>query len=190
MHTISFTFAFFRRITVLAVLSFSLADCGLMGYGGGGSGTRGTKAYTVRRKTYRPCLSADGYRENGVASWYSRDFHGKTTVNGERYNVYAMTAAHKLLPFGTKVRVTHLRNGKSIVVRVNDRGPFVGDRIIGLSYASAKEPDMIGTGTAHVRVEAIETFGGASPGDMNGSFYTQIVALSSQVLARDLMQRL
>lgn len=85
--------------------------------------------------------------------------------------MYAMTAAHKLLPLGTKVRVTHLRNGKSIVVRVNDRGPFVGDRIIDLSYASAKELGMIGTGTARVRVEAIETFGGASPGDMNGSFY-------------------
>ena len=154
MRTISFTFASFCRITALAVLSFSLAGCGLMDYGGGGSGTRGTKTYTVRGKTYRPYLSADGYREDGVASWYGRDFHGKTTANGERYNMYAMTAAHKLLPLGTKVRVTHLRNGKSIVVRVNDRGPFVGDRIIDLSYASAKELGMIGTGTARVRVEA------------------------------------
>ena len=85
----------------------------------------GTKTYTVRGKTYRPYLSADGYRGRRVASWYGRDFHGKTTANGERYNMYAMTAAHKLLPLGTKVRVTHLRNGKSIVVRVNDRGPFV-----------------------------------------------------------------
>jgi len=101
-----------------------------------------------------------------------------------------MTAAHKLLPLGTKVRVTHLRNGKSIVVRVNDRGPFVGDRIIDLSYASAKELGMIGTGTARVRVEAIETFGGASPGDMNGSFYIQIAALSSQASAQDLVRRL
>ena len=151
MRTISFTFASFCRITALAVLSFSLAGCGLMDYGGGGSGTRGTKTYTVRGKTYRPYLSADGYREDGVASWYGRDFHGKTTANGERYNMYAMTAAHKLLPLGTKVRVTHLRNGKSIVVRVNDRGPFVGDRIIDLSYASAKELGMIGTGTARVR---------------------------------------
>ncbi len=147
---------------------------------------------------YRPCrfvfflggLSADGYREDGVASWYGRDFHGKTTANGERYNMYAMTAAHKLLPLGTKVRVTHLRNGKSIVVRVNDRGPFVGDRIIDLSYASAKELGMIGTGTARVRVEAIETFGGASPGDMNGSFYIQIAALSSQASAQELVRRL
>ena len=177
-------------ITALAVLSFSLAGCGLMDYGGGGSGTRGTKTYTVRGKTYRPYLSADGYREDGVASWYGRDFHGKTTANGERYNMYAMTAAHKLLPLGTKVRVTHLRNGKSIVVRVNDRGPFVGDRIIDLSYASAKELGMIGTGTARVRVEAIETFGGASPGDMNGSFYIQIAALSSQASAQDLVRRL
>ena len=94
MRTISFTFASFCRITALAVLSFSLAGCGLMDYGGGGSGTRGTKTYTVRGKTYRPYLSADGYREDGVASWYGRDFHGKTTANGERYNMYAMTAAH------------------------------------------------------------------------------------------------
>ena len=144
----------------------------------------------MRGKTYRPYLSADGYREDGVASWYGRDFHGKTTANGERYNMYAMTAAHKLLPLGTKVRVTHLRNGKSIVVRVNDRGPFVGDRIIDLSYASPKELGMIGTGTARVRVEAIETFGGASPGDMNGSFYIQIAALSSQASAQDLVRRL
>ena len=177
MRTISFTFASFCRITALAVLSFSLAGCGLMDYGGGGSGTRGTKTYTVRGKTYRPYLSADGYREDGVASWYGRDFHGKTTANGERYNMYAMTAAHKLLPLGTKVRV-------------NDRGPFVGDRIIDLSYASAKELGMIGTGTARVRVEAIETFGGASPGDMNGSFYIQIAALSSQASAQDLVRRL
>lgn len=190
MRTISFTFASFCRITALAVLSFSLAGCGLMDYGGGGAGTRGTKTYTVRGKTYRPYLSADGYREDGVASWYGRDFHGKTTANGERYNMYAMTAAHKLLPLGTKVRVTHLRNGKSIVVRVNDRGPFVGDRIIDLSYASAKELGMIGTGTARVRVEAIETFGGASPGDMNGSFYIQIAALSSQASAQELVRRL
>ena len=173
MRTISFTFASFCRITALAVLSFSLAGCGLMDYGGGGSGTRGTKTYTVRGKTYRPYLSADGYREDGVASWYGRDFHGKTTANGERYNMYAMTAAHKLLP-----------------LRVNDRGPFVGDRIIDLSYASAKELGMIGTGTARVRVEAIETFGGASPGDMNGSFYIQIAALSSQASAQDLVRRL
>ena len=145
---------------------------------------------------YRPCrfvfflggLRADGLRRRGGR--HARDFHGKTTANGERYNMYAMTAAHKLLPLGTKVRVTHLRNGKSIVVRVNDRGPFVGDRIIDLSYASAKELGMIGTGTARVRVEAIETFGGASPGDMNGSFYIQIAALSSQASAQELVRRL
>ena len=107
----------------------------------------------------------------------------------EKYGAES-AAAHKLLPLGTKVRVTHLRNGKSIVVRVNDRGPFVGDRIIDLSYASAKELGMIGTGTARVRVEAIETFGGASPGDMNGSFYIQIAALSSQASAQDLVRRL
>ena len=151
---------------------------------GGGKGT-----YTVRGKTYRPYLSAEGYREDGVASWYGKDFQGRTTANGERYDMYAMTAAHKLLPLGTTVRVTHLRTGRSVVVRINDRGPFVGDRIIDMSYASAREIGLIGTGTAEVRVEAI-TSGGSRPDDMDGRFYIQVAALSSEASAQDLVKRL
>ena len=160
MRTTCFFIAPYCRVVLLVLLSLSLAGCGLMDFGGGGGGTRGTKTYTVRGKTYRPYLTADGYREDGIASWYGKDFHGKKTANGERYNMYSMTAAHKLLPLGTKVRVTHLRTGRSIVVRVNDRGPFVGNRIIDLSYAGARELGIIGTGTARVRVEALDGFDG------------------------------
>lgn len=178
------------RFLLLGVLCFSLTACGLFDSGGGGTGTRGTKTYTVRGKTYRPYLTADGYREVGVASWYGKDFHGRKTANGERYNMYAMTAAHKLLPLGTKVRVTHLGNGRSIVVRVNDRGPFVGNRIIDLSYGGAQKLGMLGTGTARVRVEALEGVGGARPGDMDGRFYIQIAALSNESSAQALVRRL
>ena len=167
-----------------------------MDFNSGGTGTRGTRPYTVRGKTYRPYLSADGYREEGVASWYGRDFHGRKTANGERYDMYRLTAAHKLLPLGTQVRVTHLGNGRSIVVRVNDRGPFIDNRIIDLSYAGAKELGMIGRGTAEVRVEALEGVPGLHPGDgklpgdMEGRFYIQIAALRSEDSAQNLVRGL
>lgn len=184
------TFCSSFRFLLLGLLCLSLTACGLLDSGGGGTGTRGTKTYTVRGKTYRPYLTADGYREVGVASWYGKDFHGRKTANGERYNMYAMTAAHKLLPLGTKVRVTHLGNGRSIVVRVNDRGPFVGNRIIDLSYGSAQKLGMIGAGTARVRVEALEGVSGARQGDMDGRFYIQIAALSNESSAQALVRRL
>jgi rare lipoprotein A len=91
----------------------------------------------------------------GVASWYGPGFHGRTTANGERYNMNELTAAHKSLKFGTKVRVTNGKNGKSVVVRINDRGPYVGSRIIDLSKGAAQAIDMIGPGTASVTVEII-----------------------------------
>ena len=118
---------------------FFLAGCGLMGLRRRGGRHAGDKdVQRCGEKPYRPYLSADGigrWHRFMVRQGISTE---KTTANGERYNMYAMTAAHKLLPLGTKVRVTHLKNGKSIVVRVNDRGPFVGDRIIDLSYAGAR----------------------------------------------------
>jgi rare lipoprotein A len=111
--------------------------------------------YTVFGKTYRVMDEAKGYRERGAASWYGRKFHGHLTANGERYDMYAMTAAHKSLPLPSFVRVTHLGNGKSVVVRVNDRGPFHKGRIIDLSYAAAARLGMLQTGTAQVEVEAL-----------------------------------
>lgn len=116
---------------------------------------RGTKPYKINGKTYYPLAHARGFTENGLASWYGRDFHGKSTANGERYNMYGMTAAHKTLPLGTIVRVTNKKNGKSIVVRVNDRGPFVSGRIIDLTKTGADKIGMLAAGTAPVRIEAI-----------------------------------
>ncbi len=93
--------------------------------------------------------------ETGVASWYGPDFHGKFTSNKEIYDMYDMTAAHRTLPFGTYVMVTNLDNGRTATVRINDRGPFVGDRIIDLSYAAARVLGMIGPGTVPVRLEVL-----------------------------------
>ena len=111
--------------------------------------------YEVFGKRYTVMPSSDGYSERGVASWYGRKFHGRLTSSRETYDMHEMTAAHKTLPLPTYVRVTNLRNNKSIVVRVNDRGPFVHNRIIDLSYAAARKLDMIRDGTSLVEVTAI-----------------------------------
>ncbi len=111
--------------------------------------------YTVLGKQYRVLDSSKGYRERGVSSWYGKKFHGHKTSNGEVYDMYGMSAAHKSLPLPTYVRVTNLDNGKQVVVRVNDRGPFHGARLIDLSYAAAFKLDMLNNGTARVEIEAI-----------------------------------
>jgi rare lipoprotein A len=111
--------------------------------------------YEVLGQTYRVMDSSSGYEERGVASWYGKKFHGRLTSNREPYDMYAMTAAHKTLPLPTYVRVRNLRNNRSIVVRVNDRGPFVHNRIIDLSYAAALKLDMVRDGTSMVEVTAI-----------------------------------
>jgi len=111
--------------------------------------------YEVLGKNYRVMNTSHGYQETGVASWYGKKFHGRMTSNQEPYDMYAMTAAHKSLPLPTYVRVKNLRNNKSIIVRVNDRGPFVHNRIIDLSYSAAIKLDMIKTGTSLVEVTAI-----------------------------------
>ncbi len=102
-----------------------------------------------------PIQPTVGSRQVGVASWYGRDFHGKPTASGEIYNMYDMTAAHKTLPLGTKVMVTNLENNRSVRVTINDRGPFVKNRIIDLSYAAAKAIGMVGPGTARVMIEVL-----------------------------------
>ena len=111
--------------------------------------------YEVLGKRYTVMSSDVGYKERGVASWYGPNFHAKATSNGDAYDMYAMTAAHKTLPIPAYVRVTNLGNGRSVVVRVNDRGPFVDNRIIDLSYTAAWKLDMLRTGTAFVEVEAL-----------------------------------
>lgn len=112
--------------------------------------------YVVLGKTYHVLPTFKNYQARGLASWYGSKFHGRSTSNGEPYNMYAMTAAHKTLPIPCYVRVTNLDNGRSAIVRVNDRGPFHDDRIIDLSYAAAKKLGVYGRGTANVEVVAID----------------------------------
>jgi rare lipoprotein A len=113
------------------------------------------RPYVVRGIKYYPTVVNVGDTFKGRASWYGPDFHGKLTSNGEVYNMYDMTAAHKTLPMNTIVKVTNLRNGLSTVVRINDRGPFVATRIIDLSNKAAKKIKMVGTGTAPVKLEIL-----------------------------------
>ncbi len=116
---------------------------------------RGNPAfYEVFGKRYHVMPTSGGYTERGVASWYGNKFHGKPTSSGTPYDMHAMTAAHKTLPLPTRVRVTNLSNGRSVVVLVNDRGPFVDNRIIDMSYAAAHKLDMVRNGTAMVEVTA------------------------------------
>lgn len=112
--------------------------------------------YTVLGKTYSVLDSSAGFRERGIASWYGKKFHGRLTSNGEQYDMYKMTAAHKHLPLPSYVYVTNLENKKRIIVRVNDRGPFHSGRVIDLSYAAATKLGILGKGTAKVEVEAID----------------------------------
>jgi|GEM_PF-755951 len=114
--------------------------------------------YVVFGRRYRVKETSAGYREQGIASWYGRGFHGRKTSSGPRYNMFDLTAAHKSLPLPTYVRVTNLENGRNVVVKVNDRGPFVGRRIIDLSYAAATRLDMLGRGTAQVEIVALEPY--------------------------------
>lgn len=114
------------------------------------------KNYKVLGKWYTVRETSKGYKEKGLASWYGKKFHGHRASSGETYNMYAMTAAHKTLPLPTYVRVTHLGNGRSIIVKVNDRGPFHEGRIIDLSYSAAKKLGVLATGTAPVEVVAID----------------------------------
>jgi len=106
-------------------------------------------------KKNRPAEIERGAAQEGMASWYGKEFHGRPTASGERFDMHALTAAHPTLPFGARVRVTNLANGKSVTVRVNDRGPFTKGRIIDLSYAAAREIGIIESGTARVRVEIL-----------------------------------
>ena len=117
---------------------------------------RSQRPYQIYGVWYYPIPSALGYSEDGIASWYGDIFHGKPTSSGEVYNMYDMTAAHKILPLGTHVKVTNKNNGAMVILRVNDRGPFVSGRIIDLSYTAAQKLGMLQPGTIPVRVEAVQ----------------------------------
>ena len=116
-----------------------------------------SKPYQIDGVWYYPRADADGFRQSGLASWYGDPFHGRKTANGETYNMHGISAAHKTLPFNTVVNVRNLDNGRDIRVRINDRGPFVRNRVIDLSYGAARQIGLVGPGTARVELIALGT---------------------------------
>jgi rare lipoprotein A len=194
------------KIIVALIFFILLASCGGNGkyayHTDSSSPRKGQKPYTINGELYEPLSSHEGFVQSGIASWYGSDFHGKTTSNGDSYDMYAMTAAHKTLPLGVYVKVRNRNNGLETVVRINDRGPFVTGRIIDLSYSAAKEIGLIENGTAPVRIEALgyldesvhdkEAYRAPSSYD-RGSFGIQVGAFSklenAHRMADDVRQR-
>ncbi len=159
------------------------------------------KPYRVRGVWYQPIPDAYGFQQRGTASWYGRKFHGRRTSNGEIYDMYGISAAHKTLPFGTVVRVTNLRNDRQLDIRINDRGPFVKGRIIDLSYGAAQKLGVVGPGTAPVEIVALAapTRSVAQPDGRpqfekvdltRGNFTFQVGAFQNRTNARRLADKL
>ena len=161
----------------------------------GGKMKASQRPYTVLGKRYEPLRSHVGFTQEGIASWYGPDFHGKKTSNGETYDMHAMTAAHKTLPLGVFVKVHNKENGQETIVRVNDRGPFVKNRIIDLSYSAAKRLGVDQKGTAPVRIEALgyraggEGFAAPETYD-SGSYSVQVGAFKDRQNAARLSEEL
>jgi len=158
--------------------------------------SRRPRPYKVDGTWYHPMTQSRGYREKGLASWYGKPFHGRPTSSGEIYDMYGLSAAHKTLPLGTWVKVSNLENGRQVEVRVNDRGPFVGGRVIDLSYGAAKRLAIVGPGTARVEIVALgrgQGAGGTPPSEFtpvdfySGNFTLQVGAFKEIENARRLM---
>ncbi len=157
------------------------------------------RPYVINNHTYYPLPTSKGYVESGIASWYGRDFHGKLTSNGEKYDMHDITAAHKLLPMQTMLLVQNRDNGKKLVVRVNDRGPFIQGRIVDLSYGAAKKLGLVNTGTARVTITALgEVKGKTSQGNIifkeqadlrSGEYFVQIGAFTKKYNALELQDK-
>lgn len=155
------------------------------------------RPYIIKGKKYYPIPSSAGFTQKGISSWYGKKFHGRLTSNGERYNMHAMTAAHKTLPMHTMLLVTNLDNGKRTVVRVNDRGPFVSGRIIDLSYKAGSQIGINRTGIANVYIQAISDTAFKKdaqgryiyPNLRRGKYYVQIGAFSKKSNALILEKR-
>ena len=153
-------------------------------------------SYEVFGKRYYVLDSSAGFKQKGLASWYGTKFHGQRASSGEKYNMYAMTAAHKTLPLPTYVEVTNLENGRKAVVKVNDRGPFHDGRIIDLSYAAATKLGVVATGTAPVEIRALGQQGETNAGvdddyiDEDGKLYVQIAAFNTEDNALKLIEDL
>jgi rare lipoprotein A len=149
------------------------------------------RPYEVLGSRYVPQTERRGFSQEGVASWYGKRFHGKKTASGEPYDMYAMTAAHPTLPIPSYVRVTSLANGQSVVVRINDRGPFHRQRIIDLSYTAATKLGYISQGSTRVRVEGLDPTAYDTTGEAIGQgVYLQVGAFSSPGNAQQLLDRL
>ena len=160
------------------------------------------KSYEVNGQRYYPLPDAEGFVQQGKASWYGKAFHGRPTASGEIYDMYRKSAAHKTIPLGTYVRVLNMSNGKEIVVKVNDRGPFVKGRIIDLSYAAAKEIDMVDSGVVDAKVIALGREVGQTESKekskllveykdlSSGEFTIQVGAFQKKENAQKLVERL
>ncbi|MGQ3891125.1 septal ring lytic transglycosylase RlpA family protein [Legionella sp. CNM-4043-24] len=146
------------------------------------------ESYAVDGRTYRIMRSTQGYKKRGLASWYGTKFHSQRTSSGEKYDMYAMTAAHKTLPLPSYVRVRNLKNGREAIVKINDRGPFHSDRIIDLSYAAATKLGVLPNGTAPVEIEAVNVGLGGRP--HVAQYYIQAGAFGTRQLAQSLQSRL
>jgi len=149
------------------------------------------RPYRAMGKDYTPLTSVQSFKQRGMASWYGKKFHGQKTSSGEIYDMYGMTAAHPTLPIPSYARVTNLANGRSVVVRINDRGPFHSDRIIDLSYTAAYKLGYAAAGSARVEVQSIvpgdTDVTAAAPGD---AVYLQLGAFSSRANAEELRSRI
>lgn len=184
---------------IFTLLCLLLAACGTSGHRvrvePGSPGQRPwERPYWVDGVRYVPLLEADGFREEGLASWYGAEEHGGPTSNGEVFDMYRPTAAHKTLPLGCFIRVTSKLSGRSTVVRVNDRGPFVAGRIVDLSWRAARELDMLDGGVAPVLLEVVSAApasAGPARGTAGGGLFTlQVAAYRDRETARSLSERL
>ena len=155
--------------------------------------------YDVNGQRYTVLASADSYLERGVASWYGPGFHGHNTSSGERYDMYGMSAAHRTLPIPCYARITNLGNGRSVVVRINDRGPFVANRIVDLSYSAATRLDIVRTGTAFVELRTLapgeapseaSPVTAAEPATPPVALYIQVGAFADPANAQRVIERL
>jgi rare lipoprotein A len=166
-----------KTLLFLVVASVALAGCGHK---------RRARVTAVPRPARNPVVVQPGHTEEGIASWYGHPYHGRAAANGEIYDMEKMTAAHRTLPFNTWVRVYDLDNNRTTEVRITDRGPFVGGRIIDLSHAAARELELIGPGVARVRVEVIRT----PPNAVPGLFAVQVGAFRDRANAERLRSRM
>ena len=141
-------------------------------------------SYSIAGRMYRVMKSSGGFKERGIASWYGTKFHSQRTSSGDKYDMYAMTAAHRTLPLPTYVKVKNLKNGREAIVKINDRGPFHSNRIIDLSYAAAAKLGVFPSGTAFVEIEAL------TKGKYEAQYYVQAGAFNSKNLAEQLHKKL